>query len=156
MSLNCRGLGSLEKRRDVLNYIKQKQFSIYFLQDTHFTENDYEQIRAFWGYNIYISPGRSDARGTAILLNNNFEHHVKMNSKMKMAVINVCNKYDILLVYMVQIRIVQTFSNLFLILFQITMVNLLLLLVTLILFRTHSLTITIIIMLTIKKQEPLF
>ena len=103
MSLNCIGLGSLEKRRDVLNYIKQKQFSIYFLQDTHFTEDDYEQIRAFWGYNIYISPGRSDARGTAILLNNNFEHHVKNelkdeNGNYLILEINVCNKYDILLV----------------------------------------------------------
>lgn len=36
MSLNCRGLAGMEKRRDVLNYIKQKNCSIYFLQDTHF------------------------------------------------------------------------------------------------------------------------
>lgn len=43
VTFNCRGLGGLDKRRDVLNYIKQKQFSISFLQDTHFTLNDYEQ-----------------------------------------------------------------------------------------------------------------
>lgn len=49
MSLNCRGLAGMEKGRDVLNYIKQKNCSIYFLQDTHFTADDYVQIRSFWG-----------------------------------------------------------------------------------------------------------
>ena len=76
MSLNCRGLGGLEKRRDVLNYIKQKNFSIYLLQDTHFTMNDYNQVRSLWGYDIFISPGQSNSRGTAILFYNNFEYKI--------------------------------------------------------------------------------
>ena len=53
MSLNCRGLGGLEKKRDVLNYIKQKNFSIYLLQDTHLTMEDYNQIRSLWGFEIF-------------------------------------------------------------------------------------------------------
>ena len=103
ISLNCRGLGSIEKRRDVLNFLKQKQFSIYFLQDTHFTDSDYSQVRAFWGYNIYFSPGRSDARGTAILINNNFEHRIidslqDKDGNFVTLEINICNKYDFLLI----------------------------------------------------------
>ena len=74
ITFNCRGLGGLEKRRDVLNYLKQKNFSISFLQDTHFTADDYTQVRSLWGYEIYISPGQSNSRGVAILFNNNFEY----------------------------------------------------------------------------------
>lgn len=103
VTFNCRGLGGLDKRRDVLNYIKQKQFSISFLQDTHFTLNDYEQVRSFWGYDIYISSGQSNSRGTAILFNNNNEYHVLNEFKDKegnflILEINVYKKYDILLV----------------------------------------------------------
>ena len=103
VTFNCRGLGGLDKRRDVLNYIKQKQFSISFLQDTHFTLNDYEQVRSFWGYDIYISPGQSNSRGTAILFNNTFEYHVLNEYKdtegnLLVLEINMYKKYDILLV----------------------------------------------------------
>lgn len=44
----------MEKRRDVLNYIKQKNCSIYFLQDTHFTADDYVNNR--YGGMMFISP----------------------------------------------------------------------------------------------------
>ena len=73
MSLNCRGLADLHKRRDVLNYIKSKQYSICCLQDTHFTDRDLNYVRTIWGFNVCISPGRSDARGVAVLFNNNFD-----------------------------------------------------------------------------------
>jgi exonuclease III len=100
LSLNCRGLGGIEKRRDVLNYLKQKNFSIYFLQDTHFTADDTSQIRSLWGYDIYISPGKSDARGTAISFNNNFEYnvnkvHTDSNGNLLVLEISVFRKYYI-------------------------------------------------------------
>ena len=75
-SFNCQGLGGKEKRKDVLNYLKQKHFSIYCLQDTHFTEKEEKYIRAQWGYECYFNSFNSQSRGTAILLNNNFEHKV--------------------------------------------------------------------------------
>ena len=34
-SFNCRGLGTFEKRRDVLNYLHQSEFNIFMLQDIH-------------------------------------------------------------------------------------------------------------------------
>ena len=76
MSLNCRGLGNWQKRKDVFNHIRDKKFSIYCLQDTHFTEKDKSTIRSTWGFEIYMSAGKSDARGVAILFNNNFEFKV--------------------------------------------------------------------------------
>ena len=100
---NCRGLGGIEKRRDVLNYLKQKNFSIYLLQDTHFTLDDYNQVRSFWGGDVYISPGQSNARGTAILFNNNFEYtilneHKDEEGNFLILEINIFKKYDILLI----------------------------------------------------------
>lgn len=76
LSFNCRGLHGIEKRRDVFNLLKQKQKSIYFLQDTHFTEDDVNMVRSMWGYEIFISPGKTDSRGVAILFNNNFEYEI--------------------------------------------------------------------------------
>ena len=39
-SLNCRGLAGVNKRRDVLNYLGEKKYSIIFLQDIHVTDQD--------------------------------------------------------------------------------------------------------------------
>lgn len=43
---NCRGLHGIEKRRDAVNFLKQKQKLIYFFKDTHFTENDVNMVRS--------------------------------------------------------------------------------------------------------------
>ena len=75
-SVNCQGLGDRTKRKDVLNYLKQKQFSIYFLQDTHFLEKEELYIRSQWGYECYFNSFSSQSRGVAIMLNPNFEHKV--------------------------------------------------------------------------------
>ncbi len=76
ISLNCRGLRDSYKRKDMFDYLHSKNYNIYCLQDTHFTEEDENIIRSQWGYDCYISPGRSNARGVAVLFNNNFEHKV--------------------------------------------------------------------------------
>lgn len=76
-SLNCRGLGDLNKRKDVFNYLREKQFSIYCLQDTHFTAQETDTIRSQWGFECYNCPGSSNSRGVAVLFNNNFEFKVK-------------------------------------------------------------------------------
>ena len=81
LSLNCRGLGDVTKRKDVFNYLRKKQFSVYCLQDTHFTSNDLNYIRSQWGYDVYLSPGTRDSRGVAILFNPIFEYNV-INQKI--------------------------------------------------------------------------
>ena len=72
-SLNCQGLGDSKKRRDVINYLKNKQFSIICLQDTHFNKQIENVIRAEWGYKALFSSFSTNSRGTAIFFKNNFQ-----------------------------------------------------------------------------------
>ena len=65
-SLNCQGLGDSKKRRDVINYLKDKNFSIICLQDTHFDKGLESVIRAEWGYKALFSSFGTNSRGTAI------------------------------------------------------------------------------------------
>ena len=79
-SMNVRGLADRSKRRDVFNWLRDKKMSIYCLQDIHCTENMMIKWEAEWGYKTVICPHRTDSRGVAILLNDNFEyklHRVK-------------------------------------------------------------------------------
>ena len=78
-SANCQGLGSSSsgKRKDVMNYLKNKKFDIYFLQDTHFESNIEHIVRAEWGYECWFNSFTSRARGVAILFNNTFEFKVQ-------------------------------------------------------------------------------
>ena len=76
-SVNCQGLNGKQKRRDVFHYLKNKKHSIYLLQDTHFEEKLEPYIAAEWGYQAFFSSHASNARGVAILFNNNFEFKVK-------------------------------------------------------------------------------
>ena len=72
-SFNCQGLGDPSKRRDVLNYLRQQNYSIICLQDTHFKKNQENLIRAEWGYEAYFNSFTSQSRGVAIFFKNNFE-----------------------------------------------------------------------------------
>ena len=74
VSMNCRGLGDLCKRKDVFNYLRDKSASIYCIQDTHFTPNMEKIIQMQWGYEMVSSYGTSNSRGVSILFNNNFEY----------------------------------------------------------------------------------
>ena len=80
-SMNCRGLRDFKKRKDVFGYLRNLNSNIYCLQDTHIVDNDERLIRAQWGYNIYMSQGRTDSRGVLNLLNNNFEYEITMSYK---------------------------------------------------------------------------
>ena len=77
MSCNGQGLGNFRKRRDLFQYLRQKNCSVYFLQDTHFEKKIERQIRAEWGYECYFSNFSSQSRGVAILLNNNFDFKIR-------------------------------------------------------------------------------
>lgn len=77
ISANVQGLGNIQKRRDVFQYLRQKDYTTYFLCDTHFTKKEEKQIRAEWGYECYFSSYNSQSRGVAILFNNNFDFKVK-------------------------------------------------------------------------------
>ena len=74
LSMNCQGLGDQDKRKDVFHFLKQKKFSIYLLQDTHFTSKEENFIRTMWGFECFFDSFSSNSRGVAVLLNNTFEY----------------------------------------------------------------------------------
>ena len=80
-SLNCQGLGNSAKRRDIFHYIRQKHYSIYCLQDTHFDNKMETYIQSEWGYKCFFSSFSSNARGVAVLFNNNFEFKINKIEK---------------------------------------------------------------------------
>ena len=67
LSMNCRGLADVEKRNDVLYYLKKKNYSIYCLQETHFSEEIHSLITSKWGHKAYFS-STSSKKGLAILI----------------------------------------------------------------------------------------
>lgn len=71
LTVNCQGLGETNKRKDVLNHHKAKNYNIYFIQDTHFVNTNENLIQTQWGYKVYFNSYRSNSRGVAILFNNN-------------------------------------------------------------------------------------
>ena len=74
MSMNCQGLRDLGKRKDVFNFLKQKKYALYLLQDTHFVNREENFIRSMWGFDCYFDSFSSQSRGVAILINNTFSY----------------------------------------------------------------------------------
>ena len=76
MSLNCRGLGGQEKRRDVIHYLRNIDFDIYLLQDTHLTQRTVPNFNALWRGKCYHSCGTFNSRGTSILFKPHVQHSI--------------------------------------------------------------------------------
>ena len=83
LSTNCQGLRNIEKRIDVLSYFKEKNASIVCLQITHLIEDDIRAVKDVWNNEVYINGGKTNSRGVAILLNNNFAYEILPCSKDK-------------------------------------------------------------------------
>ena len=81
ISMNCRGLGDKVKRKDVLNYMTQKQYSIMCLQDIHIDPSEEQRVINEWGSDAVICGYKSNARGVGIFFNNNFEYSIKKVKK---------------------------------------------------------------------------
>ena len=81
LTLNCQGLGDRKKRKDVFSYLRCKKYNIFCIQDTHFTPEIENIVRAEWGYECHFSSLSSNSRGVAILFNNNFEYKVIREKK---------------------------------------------------------------------------
>lgn len=73
LTSNCQGLSDYKKESDVLNYLYDRNYNIYFLQDTHFTSDEEQNIHIFMGGETYLSSFRSNSRGVAVLFKNNSE-----------------------------------------------------------------------------------
>lgn len=54
ISMNCRGMGNSQKRKDVLNYLNAKHASIYCLQDTHFVPEIESVVKQEWDGTCFL------------------------------------------------------------------------------------------------------
>lgn len=91
-SANVQGLGNCIKRCDVFQFLRQKQHSVYFLQDCHFVKKQEKQLRAEWGYECFFASNTSQSRGVAVLFNNNFDF------KAKTVIRDICGNYIIVII----------------------------------------------------------
>ena len=71
-SLNARGLSNNMKRREVFRWLKNKKYSIFFLQEVHCSKDKETIWSAEWGYTAIFSSLSSASAGVSILFNNNF------------------------------------------------------------------------------------
>ena len=76
LSANCQGIGSMEKRLDVLNNLKDRKCDIYCLQDTHTTKSSERLFRSQWNSDCIFSSGTSDSRGVSILFRQNLAYRI--------------------------------------------------------------------------------
>ena len=77
-SLNVRGLRDRLKRREMFNWLRKKNYSIYMLQEVHCLENTIISVwSAKWGYKTLFGCCTSARRGVAILFNDNFNLQVQ-------------------------------------------------------------------------------
>ena len=101
-SMNAQGLRDRSKREDVFDYLKSKKGHIYFLQDTHFTDEDIKQIYRETGMTVYLSNGNNYARGVATFIDKQIDFKVKSllkDEEGNMLIINcIIHNKDITLV----------------------------------------------------------
>ena len=91
-SLNCRGLYCNKKRIDVLNFLKEKDYHIYCLQDTHWPKELEKAVYSEWDGQVFVSYGKSNARGCAILIKKNIDikvNQVKTDDNGNLLAINI-------------------------------------------------------------------
>ena len=74
LSANCQGLRDGAKRAGVLNYLSQKKPNIVCLQDTHLISKDQNNLRCMTKCECLVNGAKTNSRGVAILLFNNFEY----------------------------------------------------------------------------------
>ena len=67
-SYNVRGLGNLQKRKKVFNYLRYSTFEIIYLQETHSSKEIEKFWKSMWCGQIIYAHNNSKAGGTAILI----------------------------------------------------------------------------------------
>ena len=75
-SINCRGLSELKKRRDVLQFMRNQEYDILFLQDTHLTEESSKYFDSLWKGKSYHSCHSNRSRGVSILIKHSLQHEL--------------------------------------------------------------------------------
>jgi len=69
LSMNVKGLGNKQKRNQVFEWLRNKKFALYLLQETHSTKSIVESWEREWKGQAYFSGTKSNSEGVAILIN---------------------------------------------------------------------------------------
>ena len=75
--MNCQGLRTPSKRRDVIDYLSHLGANIICLQDTHWLDDDIPLIKQIWNGHCILCGNKRNSRGVAILFKKNFEYKVE-------------------------------------------------------------------------------
>ena len=75
---NSNGLGSKSKRDRVLNWLKGKKETIFFIQESHSTTENERDWRNSWGGDIIFNHGTSNSTGVAILFKQSVQDEIKI------------------------------------------------------------------------------
>ena len=75
-SFNINGASRYEKQKDVLDYLRKKDFDIILLQETHIKSEAENYLRTMWGYNCFVCGQSTASKGVAILFKNTFTYKV--------------------------------------------------------------------------------
>ena len=77
ISANVQGIQTEFKRKDVLSYMINTAANIICLQDVHLKQCEENFVKNFTKGDCYISGNRTNARGVAIIFQNNFEYKIE-------------------------------------------------------------------------------
>jgi exonuclease III len=66
-----------QTRKEVFNWLRDKEMNAYMLQEAHFTKENENIIEAEWGFKCIFSICSSQSCGVALLFNNNFQFVIK-------------------------------------------------------------------------------
>ena len=75
-SMNVRELTDTVKGKDVFNWLKDKRYSIYCLQDIHVGEKKFKCFKEDWGVEVITSVNSSESRGIEILFAKNLDYEI--------------------------------------------------------------------------------
>ena len=75
-SFNVNGISNGQKRKDILDYLRQHNYGIYLLQKTRMKVESENFLRAAWGLNVWVAGSETNRNEVAILFNSNFEYKV--------------------------------------------------------------------------------
>ena len=67
MSFNVKGINNPIKRKKILNYLKNQDCSIAFIQESHLTDTEHLKLQRDWVGSVFYSSFNSRSRGVAIL-----------------------------------------------------------------------------------------
>ena len=79
--MNVMGLAGEQKRKDVFNWLRQKNYQIYCLEDIHVSSKNKTAFIRDWDGEVFLSSVSSESRGVAIIFNQKLDYKILSEEK---------------------------------------------------------------------------